>query len=116
MSEASARAKWLFWGMAAASLLLAVIPSLVLIDKAREFHRFLTGWQPDTLRQLTIRRVPRHDAEDEKQARGWRFIEFSLRPESPEGAPRRRLQPLEFRPADDAQGGSGAWWSLPRAP
>ena len=79
MSEASARAKWLFWGMAAASLLLAVIPSLVLIDKAREFHRFLTGWQPDTLRQLTIRRVPRHDAEDEKQAPRLAFIEFSLR-------------------------------------
>lgn len=79
MSEVSLRAKWLFWGLASACFFLAAVPSLVLIEKAREFQRFMTGWQPDTLRQLKIRRVPRHDADDEKLAPRLAFVEFSLR-------------------------------------
>ena len=74
----SVRLKWIFWLMALAAFLLAAVPSAFILDTARDYYRFATGWQPGTLRQLRARHVPLRDSLDREPPPDIRFVEFSL--------------------------------------
>jgi hypothetical protein len=78
MSDVSVRAKWMFWALALAAFFLAAVPSAIIIEKARDYYRFVTGWQPGTLKQLHVRRLPVRDSLDEDPPPDIRFVEFSL--------------------------------------
>ncbi|MBI5596622.1 MAG: hypothetical protein HY928_11080 [Elusimicrobia bacterium] len=78
MSDLTRRGKGLFWALAVTVLLLAGVPSIVLVESARDYWRFLRGWDPAVLRPSTVRRLPHHDDAPEDFP-DIRFVEFSLR-------------------------------------
>ena len=78
MSDLTRRGKGLFWALALTVLLLAGVPSIVLVETARDYWRFLSGWDPAVLRPSTVRRLPHHD-DDPEDFPDIRFVEFSLK-------------------------------------
>jgi 1,4-alpha-glucan branching enzyme len=66
-----------FWGAFLTVALLCAVPSWVVIDKARQYLRLVTGWDRDSLRQLKTSRIPHRDGERMPDAE-IRFVEFSL--------------------------------------
>ncbi|MFA6091651.1 MAG: glycogen-binding domain-containing protein [Elusimicrobiota bacterium] len=76
--DASLRGKFFFWFAALAVFLLAAVPSLVIVDKTREYYRFVTGWQPETLKMGSIRRLPPSGGLDERSLPDFRFVEFKF--------------------------------------
>ncbi|MFA6318153.1 MAG: glycogen-binding domain-containing protein [Elusimicrobiota bacterium] len=75
-----ARAKWIFWGLVLASVLIMAVPSIELLDTLRSYHRFLTGFQPGTLRPVTVDSLlesPR-DRERLSDDLALSFVEFAL--------------------------------------
>lgn len=76
-SDSGVRAKWAFWSYVLAVLLLATVPSVLVMEKAREYWRFVTGWQPGTLRPSHVRRLPPSRTLDDASLPEIRFIEFS---------------------------------------
>ena len=78
MSDVSLRAKWIFWLMALTAFLLAAIPSAFILDTARDYYRFVSGWQPGILRQLQVRHIPLRDSLDREPPPDIRFLEFKL--------------------------------------
>jgi len=78
MSDVSVRTKCIFWLMALAALLLAAIPSALILDTARDYYRFVTGWQPGILRQLRVRHIPLRDSLDREPPPDIRFVELRL--------------------------------------
>ncbi|MBI5210732.1 MAG: hypothetical protein HY927_12240 [Elusimicrobia bacterium] len=44
------RAKWIFWGLVLASFAILAVPSVELLGALRSYYRFLTGYDPGTLR------------------------------------------------------------------
>lgn len=78
MSDLTRRGKGLFWALAIIVLLLAGVPSIVLVESARDYWRFLHGWDPAVLRPSTVRRLPHHD-DGPEDFPDIRFVEFSLR-------------------------------------
>lgn len=78
MSDVSVRAKWLFWLMALGAFALAAVPSALILEKSRDYYRFVTGWQPGTLKPSQVRRVPVRDSLDDEPPPDIRFVEFSL--------------------------------------
>lgn len=75
MPDATARNKRLFWLFAGTVFLLAAVPSWVLLEKARDYYRFLTGWDPGTLRPSSPRAVPHARA---GKTPDLHFVEFRL--------------------------------------
>ena len=78
MSDVSLRAKWVFWLMALAAFLLAAVPSALILDTARDYYRFVTGWQPGILRELRVRHIPLRDSLDREPPPDIRFVELKL--------------------------------------
>jgi len=77
MPDISTKGRWAFWTMILAVVLFSTIPSMVLIDKARDYWRFLSGWSPGALKQLRARRMP--PARDRFSDLDLHFVEFKLR-------------------------------------
>lgn len=75
MADATRRGKAAFWGLALATLVLAGVPSVVLVESIRDYWRFLRGWDPGVLKPSAPRRVPHHDGSELPDIR---FVEFSL--------------------------------------
>ena len=77
MADITSKNKWIFWAMITAVFLFATVPSLVFLKKTREYGRFLSGWNPGTLKQLKVRRLP---PPRDSIAHGpeIRFVEFSI--------------------------------------
>lgn len=74
--DVTTKSRLAFWAMILAVLLFSAVPSLVMVDKAREYWRFLSGWSPGTLRQLTVRRVP--STVERSTDLDLSFVEFKL--------------------------------------
>lgn len=74
------RRKWAFWAFAAAALLITCIPSTILLDALQRYGRFLSGFEPGTLRPIRVRFIPhrngRRAAPFEPKLQ---FVEFRLR-------------------------------------
>lgn len=77
MPDATKRGKAAFWASALGVLLLAGVPSLVLVEAARDYWRFLRGWDPGVLKPTTTRRVPHRG--DGSEPPDIRFVEFALK-------------------------------------
>lgn len=77
MGDLTRRGKTAFWALALAVVFLAGVPSLVLVESARDYWRFLRGWDPGVLKPTTVRRVPHRGADDDLP--DIRFEEFSLK-------------------------------------
>ncbi|MBI5882799.1 MAG: glycogen-binding domain-containing protein [Elusimicrobia bacterium] len=75
-----ARAKWIFWGLVLASVVIMAIPSVELLDTLRGYHRFLTGFSPGVLRPLSMSSLP--DSPGDREAPSddisLSFVEFVL--------------------------------------
>ncbi len=88
--------------------LLSVCPSVILIEKARSYYRFLTGFNPGALRQMTVDYPPRHPQEDEPGSKEIRYVEFSLH------APKAKAVRLtgnfnQWQPLSMSREGPGNW-------
>ena len=53
------RSKWAFWGAVAAVLALVSIPSVEWISALSEYRRFLSGWEPSTIKPTSTSFTPR---------------------------------------------------------
>ncbi|MFH1723183.1 MAG: glycogen-binding domain-containing protein [Elusimicrobiota bacterium] len=80
MADISSRRKWLFWSLISTVFLFAAVPSLVLLEKAEEYYRFMTGWEPRTLKQMKLKTLPhRREAEGhDEEFPAIEFVEFRL--------------------------------------
>lgn len=76
MADATRRGKAAFWALALGVLVLAGVPSVVLLESARDYWRFLRGWDPGVLKPSSTRRVP-HRGEGEPP--DIRFVDFELK-------------------------------------
>lgn len=77
------RHKLIFWALVAGALGLAAIPSITLFEAAARYYRFLTGFEPGTLRSTQVKFVPHRRAPaapSEKNPDGalLQFVEFKL--------------------------------------
>lgn len=78
MTDATTKSKRTFWLMLAAVVFFSTVPSLVLIDKAKEYYRFLSGWTPGTLKPKPGS-LPPHSAGSANGALAEiHFVEFGL--------------------------------------
>lgn len=75
MSDMTRHGRRAFWTLAAAVVVLAGTPSLLLVEAARDYWRFITGWDPGVLHPTTVRRLPAHDGGEIPDIR---FVEFAL--------------------------------------
>lgn len=76
MGDISQRSRKAFWALALGVLVLAGVPSLVLVEAARDYWRFLRGWDPAVLRPTTVRRVPH---KEDGELPDIHFVEFVLK-------------------------------------
>lgn len=77
MADATKKGKAAFWALALGVLVLAGVPSVVLIESARDYWRFLRGWDPGVLKPTTTRRVPHRG--DGGEPPDIRFVDFELK-------------------------------------
>ncbi|MFA5138892.1 MAG: glycogen-binding domain-containing protein [Elusimicrobiota bacterium] len=77
MADITTKSKWAFWTLIATVLLFSTVPSMVFIDKAREYWRFFTGWTPGTLKQGHVRRMP-PQRDLGRDGMDLRFVEFRV--------------------------------------
>ena len=75
------RAKWTFWGTAAAAFLVICLPTTYFLEALRRYERYLSGVDPTALRPTRSRFLPhrdggRHGVEPTAQLD---FIEFRLK-------------------------------------
>jgi 1,4-alpha-glucan branching enzyme len=66
----------LFWLAAAAAFAIVCIPSMTLLDNLQRYHRFLTGFEPATMKPVRMRSTPRHADGVEPKLE---FVEFRLK-------------------------------------
>lgn len=76
MADATRKGKAAFWALALAVLVLAGVPSVVLVESARDYWRFLSGWDPGVLKPSTTRRVPHRGGGDLPDIG---FVDFALK-------------------------------------
>lgn len=76
MADATRKGKAAFWALALAVLVLAGVPSIVLVESARDYWRFLRGWDPGVLKPSTTRRVPHRGGGELPDIR---FVDFELK-------------------------------------
>ena len=76
MGDISQRSKRAFWALALGVMVLAGLPSIVLVEAARDYWRFLRGWDPAVLRPSTVRRIPH---KEDGELPDIRFVEFVLK-------------------------------------
>ena len=73
------RKKWVFWAFAAAALLITCIPSTILLQALQRYGRFLSGFEPGTLRQIHVRFIAHRGVPGEKpEEPQLQFVEFKL--------------------------------------
>lgn len=67
------RSKWAFWGAVAAVLALVSIPSVEWISALSEYRRFLSGWEPSTIKPSSTSFTPRESKTVETALVGYEF-------------------------------------------
>ncbi len=72
------RNKKVFWAFVLALLTLTAIPSAVLMKALDGYYRFLTGFEPATLRPTKVFSTPRHEALTGGEP-PLHFVEFRLK-------------------------------------
>src|SRR5438046_2671452 len=74
------RSKWAFWGFILALLILVCVPSTMLLENLDHYHRFLTGFDPGTLRPIKVRFVPHPEGRKPLSATesNLKFVEFQI--------------------------------------
>lgn len=77
MADATRKGKAAFWALALGVLVLAGVPSVVLVESARDYWRFMRGWDPGVLKPSTTRRVPHRGEGGEPP--DIRFVDFELK-------------------------------------
>ncbi|TBR19949.1 hypothetical protein EPO15_13810 [bacterium] len=77
MADATRKGKAAFWALALGVLVLAGVPSVYLVESARDYWRFLRGWDPGVLKPTTTRRVPHRGEGGEPP--DIRFVDFELK-------------------------------------
>ncbi len=78
MGDVSSRERLAFLGLIATVVLFAAVPSLVLLEKGTLYYRFLTGWEPGVLKQMSVDYVPHTDSLQDAELPDIEFIEFKL--------------------------------------
>jgi hypothetical protein len=78
MGDVSTRERLAFWGLAATIVVFAAVPSLVFLEKGTHYYRFLTGWEPGVLKQMTVDYVPHADSLEDSELPDIEFVEFSI--------------------------------------
>lgn len=58
MSDVTSKGKRIFWIMILTVFAFAAVPSLVLLEKAKEYYSFLTAWEPKPLKPQPARAAP----------------------------------------------------------
>jgi len=79
MTDVTAKGKRIFWLMILIAFFFAAVPSLVFVEKIKEYHIFLTGSSPAVIRPTTTRHIPPPPDEHEKEMPDIHFVEFRLR-------------------------------------
>jgi len=77
MADVSARGKLAFWGLMLTVLILGAVPSLVVVEKAREYWNFLHGAGTGTLKQLRVEHLPPPPGSDDALP-DIHFVEFRM--------------------------------------
>lgn len=72
------RNKKVFWALILALLALTAVPSAILVKALDDYYRFLTGFEPATLRPTKVFSTPRHEASPEAEP-SLHFVEFRLK-------------------------------------
>lgn len=72
------RNKGVFWLMAAAAFAIVCIPSITLLDSLQRYHRFLTGFEPATLKPVRMRSTPHRGGRADSEPK-LEFVEFKLK-------------------------------------
>lgn len=71
--------KAVFWALFLAFIGLAAVPSVVLIESARQYYDFLSGWDPGVLQATRLRHVMHRGGPESLPAPNIYFVEFRLR-------------------------------------
>ena len=85
MADVTTKGKRVFWMMILTAFVFAAVPSLVVIEKAREYYTFLSGWSPGPLKPSTVSGMPhprqRHEPYSPRSdaASDLRFVEFRIK-------------------------------------
>lgn len=73
------RSKAAFWALVSAFVLLAGVPSVVLVQSIQRYLRFLSGFDPGVLRSTKTRLMPHRGSKPgEDSFPEMRFVEFRL--------------------------------------
>jgi hypothetical protein len=74
------RNKWAFWTLVCAALVIVCVPSTILLGAFERYERFLTGFEPGTIRPVKTRSMP-HDSDRSKAPPEpkFEFVDFQLR-------------------------------------
>src|SRR6266550_4709352 len=74
------RSKWAFWTFVLALLTLICIPSTMFVENLGKYRRFLTGFDPGTLRPTKVRFVPHQGGRKTPAVpeSNLKFIEFQI--------------------------------------
>ncbi|PCI35277.1 MAG: hypothetical protein COB53_11155 [Elusimicrobia bacterium] len=78
MKDVSSRERLAFLGLLGTVILFAAVPSLVLIEKGTSYYRFLTGWEPGVLKQMSVDYVPHTDSLQDAELPEIEFVEFKI--------------------------------------
>lgn len=78
MGDLSSRERLAFLGLIGTVVLFAAVPSLVLMEKGTLYYRFLTGWEPGVLKQMSVDYVPHTDSLQDAELPEIEFVEFKL--------------------------------------
>ncbi len=74
------RRKVLFWGLVAAGFLIICLPSTLMLDAFTSYERFLTGFEPSTLRH-TLTRAVAHSGQTRREQLQTQlsFVDFRMK-------------------------------------
>ncbi len=78
MRDVSSRERLAFLGLVGTVILFAAVPSLVLLEKGTKYYRFLTGWEPRVLKQMSVAYVPHTDSLEGAELPEIEFVEFKI--------------------------------------
>ena len=72
------RAKWTFWGTAAAAFVIICLPTTYFLDAFRRYERYLSGLAPRP-RPTRMRYIPHRDGKGLGPSARLDFVEFKLK-------------------------------------
>lgn len=81
MADVTTNGKRVFWMMILTAFVFAAVPSLLVIEKAKEYYTFLSGWNPRPLKPSKVSSMPHLPSERDLPPTkvDVRFVEFRLK-------------------------------------